>query len=434
MGLRNPGVTGLGKGTPAMPLLLNVGLERVWQGEELIDADDGFTHKADKIDGVFIQCPCLIHNANGKKQRCNQKFKSTDGKSPSATTNGSKFMRHYTSEIHKNSDTPTQVQEWFPYACSTPMCRYRFRKDHFLQKHQVRCVEKRSQARLTARQSELQRRLLTDDSRTRRRKNRNMTLSTEGHPNNTEANLEQDTEQESESQNQLTDSTYDVFQQKHEKTDQPTQDTNSQMQPSQPENQSQESLNRTQSTQSTYNVFLQSSNPVADTHETHPQTQPRQSTPNDNFTNPFGFFASNEWDKTLSYWEGASMQRIPSQCIDALRDIVNETAEESSTGNKAAIRALKSIPRLLLSKTKGSRQKIAKTVTERIELWKARNFSQLWKDFQLHEQTMTYNESRTEQDKDDAREAAAYKRVEQAELSQAMADDPTEQRHLHGFA
>ena len=108
------------------------------------------------------------------------------------------------------------------------------------------------------------------------------------------------------------------------------------------------------------------------------------------------------------------MQRIPSQCIDALRDIVNDTAEESLTGNKAAIRALKLIPRLLLSKTKGSRQKIAKTVTERIELWKTRNFAQLWKDFQLSEQTSTYNESRREQDKDDARE------VEQAELSQAM--------------
>ncbi len=201
-----------------------------------------------------------------------------------------------------------------------------------------------------------------------------MPLSTEVHPNNTEAHLEQDVEQESESHTQSTDSTYDVFQQKNDTTDQPTQEINCQMQPSQPENQSQESLNQTQSTQSTDNIFLQTRNPVADTHETHPQTQPRQSTPNDNFTNAFEFFASNEWDNTLSYWKGTSMQRLPSQCIDTLREIVNETAEESLTGNKAAIRALKSIPRLLLSKTKGSRQKITKTVNERIELWKARIF------------------------------------------------------------
>jgi hypothetical protein len=49
------------------------------------------------------------------------------------------------------------------------------------------------------------------------------------------------------------------------------------------------------------------------------------------------------------------------------------------------------IPRLLLSKTKGSRQKIAKTVIGRIELWKTRNFAQLWKDFQLSEKARTYN-------------------------------------------
>ena len=36
MGLSIPGVTGLGEGAPAMPLLLNVGFEREWQGEELI--------------------------------------------------------------------------------------------------------------------------------------------------------------------------------------------------------------------------------------------------------------------------------------------------------------------------------------------------------------------------------------------------------------
>jgi hypothetical protein len=44
-------------------------------------------------------------------------------------------------------------------------------------------------------------------------RNKTEAATAEGHPNNNEADLEQDTEQESESQNQLTESTYDVFQQ-----------------------------------------------------------------------------------------------------------------------------------------------------------------------------------------------------------------------------
>jgi hypothetical protein len=39
IGLSNPGVTGLGEGT-AMPLLLNVGFDQEWQGEEFIGPND----------------------------------------------------------------------------------------------------------------------------------------------------------------------------------------------------------------------------------------------------------------------------------------------------------------------------------------------------------------------------------------------------------
>jgi hypothetical protein len=205
---------------------------------------------------MFIQCPCLIHTADGTR-RCNQKFRSKDDISPSSSSRGSNFMRHYTSTVHKNSETPQQVKEWFPYACTTSGCKNRFRKDWALKTHKVRCVDIRNTARITSRQTDLERQQLTDNARTRRRNDRTKTSSTVTTPdhrdettaaeaerplNDNAGELAQDTEQESESQNQSTQSTYDVFQQRNVPADLP------------------------QSTQSTYNVYLQSSSPAADRH------------------------------------------------------------------------------------------------------------------------------------------------------------------------
>ncbi len=102
------------------------------------DESEEFGGRSDSTTTIemFIQCPCLIHTADGTR-RCNQKFRSTDGISPSSNSRGSNFMRHYTSTIHKNGETPQQAKEWFPHACTTPGCRHRFRKDRALKTCQI---------------------------------------------------------------------------------------------------------------------------------------------------------------------------------------------------------------------------------------------------------------------------------------------------------
>ncbi len=141
-----------------------------------------------------------------------------------------------------------------------------------------------------------------------------------------------------------------MFRQSHSQENTSAQENTSQMMSTQ---------SQAQSTQSTFNVCPQSNAPEdKDKHvqDYTSQRQPAQLNLNATYTQPFGFVNTDDWDSKLSYWVGTSLQRIPTDSIDELRDIVNNTAMESLTGNKAAIRALKLIPRLLLSKKKATRK------------------------------------------------------------------------------
>jgi len=134
----------------------------------------------------------------------------------------------------------------------------------------------------------------------------------------------------------------------------------------------------------------------------------------------FGFFDNDDWDKIIIYWKGTSLKRIPTECIEDFRDITNEVAEESLTGNKSAIRALKMIPRLLLWKTNGNRNSITKVVKSRLDLWKTRKYAQLWNELQAHETKQDLRPPLPPRAKEDTRIKTAYERVELAELSKAM--------------
>ena len=134
----------------------------------------------------------------------------------------------------------------------------------------------------------------------------------------------------------------------------------------------------------------------------------------------FGFFDNDEWDKVIIYWKGTSLKRIPTECIETFREITNEAAEESLTGNKSAIRALKMIPRLLLWKINGNRHSLTKTLNSRMDLWKTRKYAQLWNELQTHETKQDKRIPPSPPSKDDVRITTAYERVELAELSKAM--------------
>jgi hypothetical protein len=134
----------------------------------------------------------------------------------------------------------------------------------------------------------------------------------------------------------------------------------------------------------------------------------------------FGFFDNDEWDRVIIYWKGTSLKRIPTECIETFREITNEAAEESLTGNKSAIRALKMFPRLLLWKTNGNRRSVTKVVNSRLDLWKTRKYAQLWNELQTHETKQDQRIPPSPRAQDDTRIAAAYERIELAELSKAM--------------
>jgi hypothetical protein len=134
----------------------------------------------------------------------------------------------------------------------------------------------------------------------------------------------------------------------------------------------------------------------------------------------FCYFKNDEWDKTIIHWNGTSLKRIPTDCIETFREITNEVAAESLTGNKSAIRALKMIPRLILWKTHGNRRSLTKIVSTRLDLWKARKFAQLWNELQTHEMKRNKSNPKNNQDQDNSRINAAYERIELAELSKAM--------------
>jgi hypothetical protein len=156
------------------------------------------------------------------------------------------------------------------------------------------------------------------------------------------------------------------------------------------------------------------------TRETTSDNRTHEQSQGDTHISKFEYFQGNEWDEAMTLWRGTTMQNIPAGCVNEFREIVCETAKEAKTGQIEAIRAFKMLTRLILHTTNGRRNKKHKTVLARIKLWQQRKYAELCTELREYEWDKCRNSVRHEKDREQSKERAMYKKVEQAELHYAM--------------